>query len=93
MQARSLGQEDPLEKEMATYFSILAREISWTKEPGGLQSMGLSRQEYWNRLPFPSPGDLPNIGIEPGSPALAGEFFNHLATRKAVMQYRVCGVS
>ena len=32
--------EDPLEKEMATYSSILAWEISWTKEPGGLQSMG-----------------------------------------------------
>ena len=35
----SLGQEDPLEKEMATHFSILARRIPWTEEPGGLQSM------------------------------------------------------
>ena len=35
-----------------------------------LQSMGLSRQEYWSGLPFPSPGDLPNPGIEPWSPAL-----------------------
>ena len=33
-------------------------------------SMGFSRQEYWNGLPFPSPGDLPDPGIEPGSPAL-----------------------
>ena len=33
-------------------------------------SMGFSRQEYWNGLPFPSPGDLPNPGLEPGSPAL-----------------------
>ena len=33
-------------------------------------SMGFSRQEYWSRLPFPSPGDLPDPGIEPGSPAL-----------------------
>jgi len=33
------------------------------------------RQEYWSRLPFPSPGDLPNPGIEPASPAFAGEFF------------------
>ena len=40
IQAQSLGGEDPLEKEMATYSSILAWEISWTKEPGGLQSMG-----------------------------------------------------
>ena len=35
-QVRSLGQEDPLEKEMATHSSILAWEISWTEEPGGL---------------------------------------------------------
>ena len=40
---RSLGQEDPLEKETATHSSILAWEISWTEEPGRLQSMGLQR--------------------------------------------------
>ena len=40
---RSLGQEDPLEEEMATHFSILAWKIPWTEEPGGLQSMGLRR--------------------------------------------------
>ena len=39
--AQSLGQEDPLEKEMATPFSILAWKIPWTEEPGRLQSMGL----------------------------------------------------
>ena len=39
-QVRSLGQEDPLEKELATHSSILAWEIPWTEEPGGLQSMG-----------------------------------------------------
>ena len=33
-------------------------------------SMGCSRQEYWSELPFPSPGDLPDPGMEPGSPAL-----------------------
>ena len=38
-QVLSLGREDPLEKEMATHSSILAWEILWTKEPGGLQSM------------------------------------------------------
>ena len=37
-------------------------------------SMGLPRQEYWSGLPFPFPGDLPNIGIKPKSPALAGGF-------------------
>ena len=40
---RSLGQEDPLEKEMGTHSSILAWKISWTAEPGGLQSMGSQR--------------------------------------------------
>ena len=40
---RSLGQEDPLEKEMATYPSTLAWRIPWREEPGRLQSMGLQR--------------------------------------------------
>ena len=40
---RSLGREDPLEKEMATHPSFHAWEIPWTNEPGGLQSMGLKR--------------------------------------------------
>ena len=39
-QVQSLGQEDPLEKEMATHSSILALEIPWTEKPGGLQSEG-----------------------------------------------------
>ena len=43
MQVLSLGQEDLLEKEMATHSGVLAWEISWTKEPGGLQSMGSKR--------------------------------------------------
>ena len=41
-----LGQEDPLEKEMATHSSILTREIPWTEEPGGLQSMGSQRVRH-----------------------------------------------
>jgi len=41
---QSLGQEDPLEKEMATHSSILAWRIKWTEEPGGLQSMGFQSQ-------------------------------------------------
>ena len=43
---QSLGQEDPLEEQMATHFSILAWKIPWTEEPGGLQSMGLQRVEH-----------------------------------------------
>ena len=40
---RSLGQEDHLEEEMATHSGVLAREIPWTEEPGGLQSMRAQR--------------------------------------------------
>ena len=50
----------------------------WTVAQQAPLSMGFSRQEYWGGLPFPSPGDLPNPGIEPTSltsPALAGRFF------------------
>ena len=41
---QSLGQEDPLEKEMAAHSSVLAWEIPWTEEPGGLQSMGVTKE-------------------------------------------------
>ena len=44
-QVPPLGREDPLEKEMASHSSILARRISWTEEPGGLQSMGLQKSQ------------------------------------------------
>ena len=45
-QVQSLGQEDPLEKEMATHSSVLAWRIPWTEEPGGLQSMGSQRLRH-----------------------------------------------
>ena len=43
---QSLGQEDPVEKKMATHSSILAWSIPWTEEPGGLQSLGSLRVEH-----------------------------------------------
>ena len=45
----------------------------WTVTYQALLSMGFSRQEYWNGLPFPSPGDLPNPAIKPRSPALQAD--------------------
>ena len=45
----------------------------WTVACQASLSMGFSRQEYWSGLPFPSPGDLPNPGIEPGSPTLQAD--------------------
>ena len=50
----------------------------WTITRQAPLSMGISRQEYWSGLPFPSPGDLPDPGIKPmslASPALAGRLF------------------
>ena len=65
---------------MATHLSILAWRIPWRDEAWQANpidcsrqaplSMGFSSQEYWSGLPCPSPGDLPNPGIKPGSPAL-----------------------
>ena len=45
----------------------------WTVAYQAPLSMGFSKQEYWSGLPFPSPGDLPDPGIEPGSPALQAD--------------------
>ena len=47
--------------------------IPWTVVYQAYLSMGFSRQEYWSGLPFPSPGDLPDPGIEPRSPALQAD--------------------
>ena len=46
---------------------------SWTVAHQAPLSMGFPRQEYWSGLPFPSPGDLPNAGIKPKSPALQAD--------------------
>ena len=77
----SLGQEEPLEKGMATYSSILAWRISWTEEPGGLQSMGSQRVSVCVDtpnlrlfcttvvLPVPIPPSPPPPACDPQSPA------------------------
>ena len=61
-QVRSLGQEDPLEKEMATHSSILAWRIPWTEEPRRLQSMGSARVEH-DLVTKPPPGGYIYINI------------------------------
>ena len=70
---RSLGREDLLEKEMATHSSTLAWKIPQMEKSARLQSMGFSSYEYWNGLPFPSPGDLPEPGIKLRSPTLQAD--------------------
>ena len=54
--------------------------------PSGPPSLGFSRQEYWSRLPFPSPGDLHNAGIEPGSPALQTDALPSDPLRKPILK-------
>ena len=59
---------------MPSRFSCIRLFVTpWTVARQAPLSMGSSRQEYWSGLPFPSPGDLPNAGIEPESPALQAD--------------------
>ena len=62
----------------------------WTALGQAPLSMEYSRQEYWNGLPFPTPGDLPNLEIEPASlkfPTLAGGFFTNSTTWEDLILY------
>ena len=79
---QSLGLENPLEKGMANHSSILAWRTPWTVAHQALPSMGFPSQEYWSGLLFLTPGDHPDPGIKPASPAEAGGFFTTSATWK-----------
>ena len=57
----------------------------WTVDRQVPLSMGFSSQEHWSKLPRPTPGDLPDPGMEPGSPALADEFFTARAIWEALI--------
>ena len=59
----------------------------WTVARQAPPSMGFPRQEYWRGLPFPPPGDLPNPGIKPVSPALAGGFFTTEPPEKPLLSH------
>ena len=87
--AQSLGWEDPLEKGMATYSSILAWRIPWTEEPGGLQSIGLQSQTWLKPLSTHtcelscSTWDLvPWLGMEPRPPTSGTQSLNFWTTRE-----------
>ena len=73
---------------MSHFSGIQLFVTPWTVSCQAPLSMGFSRQEYWTKLPFPPPGDLPDPGIEPMSlmsPALAGGFFTTSATWEATI--------
>ena len=59
-----------LKVKVKSLSSVRLFATPWTVTYQAPPFMGFSRQEYWSGLPFPSPGDIPNAGIEPGSPAL-----------------------
>ena len=92
-QVPSLCWEDPLEKETAPTLLFFPGKSQGWKNLGGYSSweracqaplfVGFPRQKYWRGLPFPTPGDLPNLGIEPATAALAGRLFTTSATRGA----------
>ena len=77
--------------------SLQSGPTPWTVTHQASLSMGFSRQEYWSRLPFPSPGDLPDPGIEPSmSPAalaLADRFFTTSAAWDPTMKVKVRSLS
>ena len=59
--------------------------MPWTVAHQAPLAMEFSRQEYWSRLTFPPPGDLPDPGIEPASPVLTGRFFTTVPPGKPLM--------
>ena len=63
----------PVPKKVKSFSHVRLFAIPWTVVYQASLSMGFSRQEYWSRLPFPSPGDLPDPRMEPRSPALQAE--------------------
>ena len=62
-----------MQTELKSLSRVRLFATPWTIAHQAPPSMGFSRQEYWSGLPFPSPGDLPNPGIEPRSPALQAD--------------------
>ena len=68
-----LNHEYFSESESVSRSVVSDSETPWTAAHQAPLSMEFSRQEYWSGLPFPSPGDFPNTGIKPGSPALQAD--------------------
>ena len=74
-----MGLPSPPGKMHVSCSVVSDSAILWLSPASFLHLWGVSRQENWSGLPFPSPGDLPNPGIEPMSPAPQADFFYHLS--------------
>ena len=72
-----VSQKEKYQYSILTYMKSPSRvrlfATPWTVAYQAPPSVGFSRKEYWSGLPYPSPGDLPNPGIKPGSPALQAD--------------------
>ena len=71
--SRSKPKNVQVKVKVKSLSSVQLFETPWTISYQAPLSMEFSRQEYWSGLPFPSPGDLPNTGTEPGSPVLQAD--------------------
>ena len=69
---------------------LIAKLCPTLLKPQAPLSMGFPRQQYWSGLPFPSPGDLPDPGIQPVSPAIADVFFTTVSLGKPCQYWWVC---
>ena len=88
MKGGNFGDKSPGpsgESESEVVQSCLTLCDLWTVAHQAPPSMGFSRQEYWSGLPFPSPGDLPNPGIEPRSPTLQADALTSEPPEKPLM--------
>ena len=75
VEAKAVWAEVTQQQQMKMLSCVRLFVSPWTVAHQAPLSMGLYRQEHWSGLPLPSPGDLPDLGIEPRSPALADGFF------------------
>ena len=75
LQVRQVIQREMIELSPLSLVTKLYPTLAtpWTVACQAPPSVGISRQQYWSRLPFPSPGDLPDPGIKPRSPALQAD--------------------
>ena len=78
-----------VESELLSHVRLFA--MPWTVACQAPLSMEFSRQEYWSGLPLPSPGDLPNPGVEPGSPGLQADSLLSEPPRKPYTIYMGAG--
>ena len=93
---QSNTQRFPSSEKQSNNKKVKAKSLSrvrllatpWTVAYQAPQSMEFSRKKYWSGLPFPSPGDLPNPGIEPRSPALQADTLPPEPPGKAYIMYK-----